>query len=278
MAELIIAVTGAGGRLGRFIVPKLEASGYTIRSLSEVYTYGLCTKNFRPFLRGCHGLVHCAFAHLPGKYRGGEGDDPETFWDLNYNATKRLLEDARSERLNRAILFSSRAIFGDAQVLPAKPNPDTLYGKLKLSIETLALNVSDTKFPIVTLRPTGVYGGEAKINKWTPIFEKALLGSLPSINPITTEVSGRTVAEAVALSLSQTGNSMAGQIYNLSDAKVSLQQILSFAGFDTDTMPFSTKLKGPELPNDRLQELGLVFPGLPGIISAAQELYAELTV
>ena len=69
----VIAVTGGRGRLGHFIVPELQRQGYTIRHLRAYAPDGLAANDFRPFLAGCAGLVHTAFSHIPGRYRGGGG-------------------------------------------------------------------------------------------------------------------------------------------------------------------------------------------------------------
>ena len=279
-----IAMTGAGGRLGHFIVPKLESLGYEIRSLSASCPDGLASADFRPFLRDCDGLVHAAFAHAAGKYRGGEGDDPETFWALNHGGTVRLIYQAREVGVRRAVLFSSRAVYGASQTWPSepldesvKPAPDTLYGELKLAAERLAQTRNHATMPIIALRPTGVYGGDAKYNKWTPLFQDALKGLIPTTNRVSTEVSGHSVAAAVALALSAQGAAMGGQVFNLSDGRIALGEILAFAGFDTRALPTPTPFQGPELSCARIAALGLVFPGREGVRQAAEALRRELT-
>ncbi len=282
-AKGLIAVTGAGGRLGHFIAAKLRSLGYEIRSLSASCPDGLASADFRSFLAGCQGLVHAAFAHVPGKYRGGEGDDPKTFWALNHSGTVRLLDQAREVGVRRAVLFSSRAVYGATHTWPpeplderVEPAPDTLYGELKLAAERLAQTCSDAAMPIIALRPTGVYGGEAPYNKWTPLFEDALKGVFPATNRVSTEVSGETVAAAVALALSPPGAAMGEQVFNLSDGRVALAEILAFAGFDTRALPALAPFQGPELSSARIAALGLVFPGREGLRQAAKALRREL--
>jgi nucleoside-diphosphate-sugar epimerase len=55
-------------------------------------------------LAGCEALVHCAFAHVPGRYRGGEGEDPEGFLRLNLEGTLRLWDEARGKPCRLPVL------------------------------------------------------------------------------------------------------------------------------------------------------------------------------
>ena len=48
----------------------------------------------RPDLAGIGAVVHCAFAHVPGRYRGGEGDDPEGFRRANLDGSLALIRAA----------------------------------------------------------------------------------------------------------------------------------------------------------------------------------------
>ena len=85
-----IAVTGASGLVGRFLVRGLSAAGHQVKTLP-----GWRLGQPAP-LEGCAALVHAAFAHVPGKYRGGEGDDPEGFVALNRDASLRLFQQAKA--------------------------------------------------------------------------------------------------------------------------------------------------------------------------------------
>jgi UDP-glucose 4-epimerase len=44
---------------------------------------------------GTDAVVHAAFDHLPGRYRGGEGDDPARFRRINLDGSVRLFESAK---------------------------------------------------------------------------------------------------------------------------------------------------------------------------------------
>ena len=83
-----------------------------------------------PRLPPADALVHLALAHVPGAYRGGEGDDPAGFRRLNLDGTLRLFDAAGPARI---VFLSSRAVYGDhrrGETLRETdaPAPDSLYG------------------------------------------------------------------------------------------------------------------------------------------------------
>lgn len=279
---MTVALTGASGRLGHFVSSHLNELDTVARPLGREGG-GLAATDFRPFLEGCQGLVHAAFAHVPGAYRGGEGDDPVGFWQLNHGGTLRLLEQARELGVQKVVLFSSRAVYGAHQQLGSTPiheevntEPDTHYGLLKAATEDLARLYSDDRMQVTVLRPTGIYGGPARLNKWTPLFRDALQGRLPENNRLATEVHGQTVAEAVAMALHDRENHMAGQVYNLSELRISTAEILSLAGFDTTGMAEAAPFKGPELSSQALQRLGLSLRGEAALKDSVRDLKREL--
>ena len=96
-------------------------------------------------------FVHAAFSHVPGKYRGGEGDDPKTFHSLNLDGTVRLFEAAKRAGTRRCVFLSSRAAYGEhpqatelTETMLAKP--ETLYGQVKLDAERALAPLSDAGF------------------------------------------------------------------------------------------------------------------------------------
>src|SRR5581483_10024594 len=115
-------------------------------------------------------FVHAAFSHVAGKYRGGEGEDPEGFRRLNLNGTVKLFETARKAGMRRCIFLSSRAVYGDGisgeELTEAiKPMPNTLYGEVKRDAEHALFSLSAPGFITASLRATGVYG-DLRPNKW----------------------------------------------------------------------------------------------------------------
>ena len=79
--------------------------------------------------------------------------NPEDFEKVNYRFTRNLIEALQETGAtpDKFVLMSS---------LSATPPPDTLYGKSKLKAEEFL--ESQTDFPYLILRPTGVYGPRDK--------------------------------------------------------------------------------------------------------------------
>jgi len=204
-----VLVTGGGGLVGRFVVAAALARGAQVTVTGRSAPRLPAGVGFLPWsldaapppLDGVDLLVHAAFSHLPGRYRGGEGDDPDGFRRLNVDGTARLFERARRDGVGRVVFFSSRAVYdglpaGVALEEGAALAPDSLYGQVKLAGEAaLAATCGG-----VSLRATGVYG-PGPGHKWAGLFEDYLAGR--EIAPRrATEVAGPDLATAVFLSLS----------------------------------------------------------------------------
>lgn len=192
-----VLVTGATGAVGRFVVPALQGAGHRVTTLGRTADRAWALGD-AVLLPPADALVHLALAHLPGRYRGGEGDDPATFRRLNLDGTRRLFDAAGDARI---VFLSSRAVYGDArrgEILREtdEPAPDSLYGAVKLAAEK-ALGTRGA-----SIRATGVYGGD----KWRPLFDDYRAGR-PIEPRVATEIHGADLAEAVLLLLDdrQTG-------------------------------------------------------------------------
>lgn len=204
-----VVVTGGGGLVGRFIVSGALERGAQVTVTGRrdpglpggVGFVRWALDADPPVLEGVDLLVHAAFAHLPGRYRGGEGDDPDGFRRLNVDGTARLFERARRDGVGRVVFLSSRAVYdglppGVALAEGAEVRPDSLYGQVKLAGEAaLAASCGG-----VSLRATGVYG-PGPGHKWTGLFEDYLAGR-PIAPARGTEVAGPDLTVAVFLPLS----------------------------------------------------------------------------
>lgn len=242
-----VLVSGGTGYAGRFIVEHLLASGYKVtvggRTAPEP---GFFSKDvpFVPLILDpeadqieafdhIYYFIHAAFDHLPGKYRGGEGDDPEGFRRANLDGSVRLFETARDAGVRRCVFLSSRAVYGPqaagallTEDMQAKP--DTLYGEVKLQAERSLLSLCGHGFVTASLRATGIYGpaGPGRKHKWTALFEDYLSGK--SVSPrIGTEVHGEDVAKAVRLMLEADAVRISGGTFNVSDILTGNREILS---------------------------------------------------
>jgi nucleoside-diphosphate-sugar epimerase len=211
-----VLLTGAGGTVGRFVAPALAAAGHRVTRLGRSGDVAWSLEDRAPRLPAADALVHLAFDHVPGRYRGGEGDDPARFRRLNLDGTRRLFDAVGGARI---VFLSSRAVYGDhrrAQLLEETdpPEPDSLYGEVKLEAERA---IGDRG---ASLRATGVYGGRP--HKWQDLFASYLRG-----DPVTprraTEIHGQDIASAVLALLADVRTGA----FNASDLLLDRHDLLS---------------------------------------------------
>ncbi|QQA43154.1 NAD-dependent epimerase/dehydratase family protein [Pelagovum pacificum] len=227
-----IALTGATGLVGRFILNEALAAGDDVLALGR--TAPGDASSFRdwsldgpaPDLCGIDVLIHAALLHKPGRYRGGEGDDPDGFRRANVDGTARLFEAAARAGVTRILFLSSRAVYGPKP--PGAPlsedtacRPDTLYGQVKLEGERL---LAESGVPGTSLRATGVYGA-GWANKWRELFEAFARGDQTAPR-VGSEVHGKDLAHAIRLLL-DTPPAEAPPICNVSDVLLDRQDLLA---------------------------------------------------
>lgn len=194
-----IALTGASGILGGFVLRAALRAGHQVTPLDRSRGYHL---GDAPDLTGHDALIHCAFAHLPGRYRGGEGQDAAGFLRANLTGTTRLFDAAAASGLGRILFLSSRAVHDGhppgtllTDDLPARPT--TLYGEVKAGAEDHLRGLSGLQG--ISVRATGIYGpGPAQ--KWRGLFADYLAGQ-PIAPRVATEVHADDLAAALLLLL-----------------------------------------------------------------------------
>lgn len=246
-----IAVTGGTGLIGRFVVNDLLSYENEVRVLArssvESESFGARhdlvdlfvgdmsdSESVDSFLTDADAVVHAAFAHVPGRFRGGEGDDPVGFWNANFGGTVHIVECARRAGVRRVVLLSSRAVFdglefhteeiGDQET----PSPTTHYGLVKASCEQLGNLYDDIE--ICSIRPTGVYGVTHPISstKWLKLLTNHINGpgDIRVDQSRRTEVHGSDVAGAISLLLNADAAQIRGKAFNCSDIVTSEQRVL----------------------------------------------------
>jgi len=237
-----LLLTGASGYLGRFIAANARVDGDHVTALGR-NDPGL--DGFIPFDLGdalprlppADALVHAAFDHVPGRYRGGEGDDPAGFLARNRDGSARLFDAVQAARIPRVVFLSSRAVYGPRPPRASltedmTPAPDTLYGRMKADVEAdLALRAGPGFAP-VSLRITGVYGQPAPgaWHKWADLLADFVAGR-PVPPRRGTEVHGACMAAAVRLALTLPPDLVAGRVFNVSDLDLDRADLLAlYAG------------------------------------------------
>lgn len=147
-----ILITGAGGNVGRAILPLLRKQGHTLRLLDfrpldlpseegvEIVEGDLRdAQAVRRAVAGVDAVIHAAALHgiHLGKWT------PQDFWDINVSGTFHVFEAARQEGIQRIVLCSTMGVYGQS----AHPPPD-------------AWNIITEDLPCLT---TDVYGMSKKL-------------------------------------------------------------------------------------------------------------------
>lgn len=239
-----VLVSGGTGFVGRYIVEDLLSAGYAVavggrnpppsgffsQPVGFVPLSLDPADDHRDAFDDAYFFVHAAFSHVPGRYRGGEGDNPLGFRRLNMDGTATLFEAARRGGIRRCIFLSSRAVYGDQPAggkltEDTATAPSTLYGEVKRDAEHALLSLSTPGFATASLRATGVYG-DLWPNKWYALFSDYLAGR-PVPSRAGTEVHGRDVGRAVRLLLKTETSRVDGQAFNLSDILTDTREILA---------------------------------------------------
>lgn len=268
-----VLVSGASGYVGRYIVEGLLEAGYAvIAGGRNLLAKGLFSKpvgyvplSLDPDLdqiesfEGVDFFVHAAFDHLPGRYRGGEGDDVARFLRLNRDGTRMLFETARRAGTRRAIFLSSRAVYdglsAERLTEDMQLHPDTVYGRMKLDCEQAIRGLSQSGFVATSLRATGIYG-DLRPNKWDELIENFQQGQAIDARAAT-EAHGSDVAAAVRLMLETDATRIDGESFNLSDLVIERRDILAYFENVPHPLPPSDgrKLTGI-MDTGKLQSLG----------------------
>ncbi|MRX49804.1 NAD-dependent epimerase/dehydratase family protein [Paracoccus sp. S-4012] len=271
-----IALTGASGFVGRFIADAAGAAGHEMTPLSPGTGWRLGDS---PDLTGHDALVHCAFLHAPGRFRGGEGEDPDGFRRANIEGTLRLFEAAQRDAVSRVVLLSSRAVFdgwppGTRLTEDLAVRPASLYGEVKAEAEA-ALPEGGC-----ALRATGVYGparaGQA--HKWTDLFRDFLAGR-PVTPRVASEVHGADLADAVLRLLGASRMPGVAHVSDLIlDRRDLLARVAKIAGRPDLALPDAADPTGLNVLECRaLHSLGWRPGGLSRLDVALPEMVAQAT-
>lgn len=292
-----VAITGATGFLGRYIVNQLIESGHTCRCWQRPQSDrggfdGIEAKiqwlpgelsdesSMRDLVAGVDAVVHAALDRPTRRFRGAEGDIP-TFVERNVLGTIRLIEVARTAGVPRFIFISTCAvhevILNDRKLDEAHPLwPTSHYGAYKAAVEKFihSYGLGDG-YDICSLRPTGIYGlaRPASASKWYDLVQRVKRGEPIGSRLGGKEVHAADVAKAVNVLL--TADGIAGQAYNCYNMYISERMVAEMAkeitGSDSVIEQVDKQPKH-QIDTSKLCALGMEFGGRVRLEQTIREL------
>lgn len=299
-----IALTGATGFIGRYIVRELTRAGHTVRcwyrpeSDRSGFDEAAGRIEWREgtlgdeqaaadLVAGCDAVVHSALHHPGGGFRGGEGE-LTAFAQTNIIGTLQLIEAARKAGLGRFVFVSSCAVHD--KILDDRPLDEAHplwasnhYGAHKAAIEKFVHSYGfGSGFPICAVRPTGVYGVAQPVqhSKWFDLVRDVAQGKDVTCQRGGKEVHAADVAKAVSLLLETDAEQVTGQAFNCYDAYVSEWDVAHIAqkvaGSSGNIEGRQTAPKH-QIVTDKLRKLGMQFGGQPLLRESITELVKSVT-
>ena len=292
-----IAITGATGFLGRYLVSHLTAADHTCRCWFRPESdrdgmgsdagpiewvpgqLGDQTAN-RELVAGCDAVVHAALDRPGAGFRGSEGDVP-AFAERNIVGTLQLIEAARAADVQRFVFISTCAvhekILDDRPLDEAHPLWATShYGAHKAAIEKFihSYGLGDG-YPICALRPTGIYGlaHRCEQSKWFDLVQRVSRGETVECLRGGKDVHAADVARAVEVLLQADG--IAGEAYNCYDKYISEHEVATLAKrlaashAEIVGTPPSPK---HQIETGKLRALGMEFGGVGRLEATVKQL------
>jgi nucleoside-diphosphate-sugar epimerase len=287
---MLIAVTGATGFLGRYVVrhlaglkhrlrcwyrPESDRSGFeAIDSAIDWLPGQLGDRTATAELvRGADAVVHAALDWQRGDALPGPGAAGlEAFLEVNLMGSLRLFQAARAAGVGRFVFISTCAvhevILDDRPLDETHPLwPTSHYGAHKAALEKFVHSYGlGEGWPICALRPTGIYGlaHPASASRWYDLVGKVIHGQAINTPRGGKEVHAADVAKAVTLLLNANPRTIAGQAYNCYDRYISEQEVACIAKDLTGSLSKIADLnRGPkhQILTDKLRALGMKFGG-----------------
>jgi nucleoside-diphosphate-sugar epimerase len=285
-----VAVTGATGFLGRYLVRHLVESGNQLRCwnrpgsdrtgferLADVIEWlpGTLgdTAATDELVRGVDAVVHAAVQWEGSRNRGrGSHGAPSVFFGVNLTGSLQLFQAACAAGVPRFVFISTCAvhevILGDRPLDEMHPLwPTSPYGAHKAALEKFVHSYGlGQGWPICALRPTGIYGlaHPPQASRWFDLVGQVVRGERAKSARGGKEVHALDVARAVELLLKADTRAIAGQAFNCYDRYISEEQVARIAREVAGTSSeVSDSNRGPkhQIDTTKLRAIGMTFGG-----------------
>jgi nucleoside-diphosphate-sugar epimerase len=296
-----IAITGATGFLGRYLVRHLADAGHQLRCWHRPASDrgGLGQQAgavewlpgslgdeaaVRELVRGADAVVHAAVQWQGPRNRGaGSHGDPDVFLGVNLTGSLQLFQAAFAAGVPRFVFVSTCAVH--EVILDDRPLDETHplwptghYGAHKAALEAFVHSYGLGRgWLICALRPTGIYGlaHPPEGSRWYDLVGRVLRGEAIESARGGKEVHAADVARAVELLLRADARRVAGQSFNCYDCYVSEEQVARIAKELTGSASVVSALnRGPkhQIDTTKLRGLGMTFGGEALLRRTVQEL------
>jgi nucleoside-diphosphate-sugar epimerase len=284
-----IAITGATGFLGRYIVRQLARGGHQLRcwyrptsDRSALDDAGAI--EWQPgqlgdpdatarLVEGVDAVVHAALEWQgEGGFSSSGQDDLDRFLEANLLGSLRLFQAAYTAGVPRFVFISTCAVHevirDDRPLDEAHPLwPTSHYGAHKAALEKFVHSYGlGHGWPICALRPTGIYGVAHPVasSRWFDLVGQVLRGEPIASAKGGKEVHAADVARAVELLLRAGAGAIAGQAFNCYDRYVAEQEVARIARELSGSQSTIEDLnRGPrhQIVTDKIRALGMTFGG-----------------
>lgn len=283
-----IAITGATGFLGRYVIKQLLQEGHFCRCWKRFNSdltglEDLSGKvdwiegdlgdqgSHKRLIRGMDAVVHAALARPKGlQFRENPEKDLMEFLNLNLMGSISLMNASKEVGIEKFIFISTCAvheiILDDRALDECHPlSPMSHYGAYKAAVEKFVQSYGlGDGWNVCALRPTGIYGltHPPEQSKWFDLIRRTKKGGRIAVTKGGKEVHASDVARAISLLLKSDG--IAGQSYNCCDMYIPDQEVAAIASeiLGTDCVIEDVN-KGPkhQIDTQKIKNLGMTFGG-----------------
>ena len=290
---MLVAVTGATGLVGRYLVRHLLAQGHSVRAWFRPESDRSQMPDaidWRPgtlgdpdaageLVRGADAVVHAA---VDWSERNGDVID---FLNVNFMGSVRLMDAARKAGVGRFVYVASCAvhevILQDRPLDETHPLwPKSHYGAHKAALEALVHSYGFGEgWPICSLRPTGIYGLDhpPSRSRYYDLVGAVLRGETIRTPRGGKEVHAADVAKAVGLLLAADAKAITGEAFNCYDIYIAEEHVAEIVKELTGCRCEIEHLnKGPknQIQTGKIRALGMTFGDEPLLRQTVGELIA----